>query len=86
MSLIQTLAAELAPEPAARAWLLRSWLAPPRTVDDKLLGELAHAEQGLLGHEPRFRAWLREEWTAWSRQRYRRVARRIATDPGAASK
>jgi len=84
MSLIQTLAAELAPEPAARAWLLRSWLSPPRTVDDKLLVELAHAEEGRLGHEPRFRAWLREEWTAWARQRYRRVARLVAADPGPA--
>jgi hypothetical protein len=86
MSLIQTLAAELAPEPAARAWLLRSWLSPARTVDDKLLGELAHAEEGRLGHEPRFRAWLREEWTAWARQRYRRVARLVAADPGPAPK
>jgi len=86
MTLIQTLAAELAPEPAARAWLLRSWLSPPRTVDDKLMGELARAEEGRLGHEPRFRAWLREEWTAWARQRYRRVARLVAADPGPASK
>ncbi|MFI5455591.1 MAG: hypothetical protein ACHRXM_09080 [Isosphaerales bacterium] len=86
MSLIQTLAAELAPEPAARAWLLRSWLSPPRTVDDQLLVELAHAEEGRLGHEPRFRAWLREEWTAWARQRYRRVARLVAAEPRSASK
>jgi hypothetical protein len=75
MSLVETLAAEVAPQPPARAWLLRSWLSPPRIVDDELLKELARAAQGQLGHEPRFRAWLQEEWTAWARQRYRRVAR-----------
>jgi hypothetical protein len=78
MSLTQALAAEVAPEPAARAWLVRSWLSPARTVDEQLIGELAHVANGLLAHEPRFRAWLREEWTAWSRQRYRRVARVLA--------
>jgi len=86
MSLIETLAAELAPEPPARAWLLRSWLSPPRIVDDKLLNELAGAEHGRLAHEPRFRAWLREEWTAWARQRYRRVARVTSIIPGPISK
>jgi hypothetical protein len=82
MSLIQTLATEIAPEPAARAWLVRSWLSAPRTVDLTLLSELARAADGRLGREPRFRAWLRVEWTAWSRQRYRRVARVVASGPG----
>ena len=70
MSLIETLAAELAPEPAVRGWLIRSWLAPPRLVDEALLAELAHAADGRLSREPRFRSWLRAEWTAWARQRY----------------
>jgi hypothetical protein len=78
MSLMQTLAAEVAPEPAPRAWLVRSWLSPARTVDQTLLAELAQAAGGRLAEEPRFRAWLKEEWTAWSRQRYRRVARVVA--------
>jgi hypothetical protein len=75
MALTETLAAELAPDPAARAWLIRSWLSPGRSLDDKLLAELAGALDGRLCREPRFRAWLRAEWTAWARQRYRRVAR-----------
>ena len=75
MALIETLAAEVAPEPPARAWLIRSWLAPPRVVDETLLAELTQAAEGRLCREPRFRAWLRAEWTAWARQRYRRVAR-----------
>jgi len=79
MALIETLAAELAPEPMARGWLIRSWLAPARLVDETLLAELARAAEGRLGREPRFRSWLRAEWTAWARQRYRRVARLAAT-------
>jgi hypothetical protein len=79
MFLTETLAAELAPEPAARGWLIRSWLSPERIVDDKLLAELALAVDGRLCREPRFRAWLREEWTASARQRYRRVARWAAS-------
>jgi hypothetical protein len=75
MSLVETLAHELAPDPAARAWLVRSWLAPARVVDDTLLGEIAQAADGRLGREPRFRAWMSAEWTASARQRYRRVAR-----------
>jgi hypothetical protein len=86
MSLTETLAAELAPEPAVRAWLIRSWLAPGRTLDDSVIAELAGAVDGRLCREPRFRAWLRGEWTAWARQRYRRVARwaaeRDAAVPG----
>jgi hypothetical protein len=82
MSLVQTLAAELAPDPAARAWLLRSWLSPTRTIDENLLAELARAADGRLVREPRFRSWLQEEWTALARQRYRRVARIVASDAG----
>lgn len=82
MALIETLAAEVAPEPPARAWLLRSWLAPARLVDETLLSELSDAADGRLCREPRFRAWLREEWTAWARQRYRRVARWAGARPG----
>ena len=81
MALIETLSAEVAPEPPARAWLLRSWLAPARPVDLSLLSELTHAADGRLCREPRFRAWLREEWTAWARQRYRRVARWAKSRP-----
>ena len=75
MALVQTLAHEVAPDPAARAWLLRSWLSPPRLVDETLLAEITQAAGGRLGREPRFRAWLSAEWTASARQRYRRVAR-----------
>ncbi len=78
MSLVETLATEVAPEAPARAWLLRSWLAPGRAVDLPLLSELTQAADGRLYREPRFRAWLRDEWTAWARQRYRRVARKAA--------
>jgi hypothetical protein len=78
MSLIETLAAELAPTPSVRAWLVRSWLAPPRPVDESLLTELARAADGRLRAEPRLRAWLRAEWTASARQRYRRVTRLAA--------
>jgi hypothetical protein len=79
MSLIETLAAELAPDAVVRGWLIRSWLAPPRPVDEALLSELARAVEGRLSREQRFRSWLRAEWTAWARQRYRRVARLAAT-------
>ena len=82
MPLLETLARQIAPEADVRAWLLRSWLAPGRAVDGRLLAELAAAERGRLAGEPRFRAWLRAEWTAWARQRYRRVARLSASDPG----
>ncbi len=41
MALIETLAAELSPTAGVRAWLVRSWLSPPRPVDDSLLTELA---------------------------------------------
>jgi hypothetical protein len=81
MALIETLSAEVAPETPARAWLLRSWLAPARSVDQALLSELTHAADGRLCREPRFRAWLREEWTAWARQRYRRVTRWAGSQP-----
>lgn len=76
MPLLETLAAQIAPEADVRAWLLRSWLAPPRPIDGSVLDELAGAVDGRLAREPRFRSWLRGEWTAWARQRYRRVTRR----------
>ena len=75
MSMVETLAGELATEPSVRAWLVRSWLSPPRLIDDAMREELALAAGGRLCREPRFRDWLRAEWTAWARQRYRRVAR-----------
>jgi hypothetical protein len=80
MSLIETLAGELSPRPAVRGWLIRSWLSPPRLVDETLLAEMAHAAEGTLINEPRFRAWLRAEWTASARQRYRRVAKLAYTN------
>jgi hypothetical protein len=80
MSLIETLAGELSPRPAVRSWLIRSWLSPPRLVDETLLAEMAHAAEGTLINEPRFRAWLRAEWTASARQRYRRVAKLAYTN------
>jgi hypothetical protein len=76
--LLETLSTQIAPEADLRNWLLRSWLAPPRRVDGRLLSELAQAQGGRLVREPRFRMWLRSEWTAWARQRYRRVARLAA--------
>jgi hypothetical protein len=78
MALVDTLASQIAPDPAVRSWLVRSWLAPERPVDGKLLAELATAADGRLILEPRFRAWLRSEWSAWARQRFRRVARLAA--------
>src|SRR5207253_1764466 len=51
-ALLETLTGELAPEADVRAWLLRSWLAPPRLVDGALLAELARAVDGRLGLEP----------------------------------
>jgi hypothetical protein len=75
MPMLETLAAQVAPEADVRAWLLRSWLSPARPVDGALLAELAGAVDGRLVREPRFRAWLRAEWLASARQRYRRVAR-----------
>jgi hypothetical protein len=86
MSLVETLAGELSPLPAVRAWLIRSWLSPPRLVDETLLAEMAHAADGRLIHELRFRTWLRAEWTASARQRYRRVAKlAYTTQPRTAS-
>jgi hypothetical protein len=79
VALPETLANQLATEPAVRAWLVRSWLAPPRPIDGALLEELAAAAEGRLVREPRVRDWLRAEWTAWARQRYRRVARLAAS-------
>ncbi len=75
MRLVEDLAGQVAPDAAARGWLVRSWLSPPRAIDGDLLGELAGAADGSLVRERRFREWLRAEWTAWARQRYRRVSR-----------
>jgi hypothetical protein len=75
MSLVETLAGQLATDPTVRSWLVRSWLAKPRLINEALLAEIASAADGRLGRELRFRDWLRAEWTAWARQRYRRVAR-----------
>lgn len=78
-TLLETLTAQLAPEPGARLWLSQSWLRPRRAIDADLLSELANVEHGVLAREPRFRAWLRAEWTQWARQRYRWVARLAAS-------
>lgn len=75
MALLETLAGQLVTDARTRAGLLRSWLAPRRLIDGRLLEAIAGENAGRLGREPRFRAWLRGEWTAWARQRYRRVAR-----------
>jgi hypothetical protein len=75
MAMVETLAGQLATDPVVRAWLVRSWLSPPRLIDLRVLEELTRAVDGRLIREPRFREWLRAEWTAWARQRYRRVAR-----------
>jgi len=86
MPLLETLAAQIAPEADVRAWLLRSWLSPSRRIDGATLDELAGAVHGRLAREPRFRSWLRGEWTAWARQRYRRVARQAASPEFAGAK
>ncbi len=76
-ALIVTLAGQVAPDFAARDWLLRSWNRSPKPIDGGTLDEIARAADGQLIAEPRFRAWLRSEWTAWARQRYRRVVRQL---------
>ncbi len=81
MAMVETLAGQVAPDARARAWLVRSWLSPARTIDGKLLDELTRAADGRLFHERRFREWLRAEWTAWARQRYRRVSRVVVEAP-----
>jgi hypothetical protein len=82
MTMVETLAGQLAPDPAARAWLISSLLSPPRLIDSQVLDELTRAADGCLFREPRFREWLRAEWTAWARQRYRRVLRVVASGRG----
>jgi hypothetical protein len=77
MAMVETLAGQVATDPAARAWLITSWLSPSRLIDRGVLGELVRAADGRLIREPRFREWLRAEWTAWARQRYRRVSRAL---------
>jgi ABC-type glycerol-3-phosphate transport system substrate-binding protein len=75
MTMVETLAGQLATDPSVRSWLVRSWLSPPRLIDQHILEEFTRAADGRLIREPRFREWLRAEWTAWARQRYRRVLR-----------
>jgi hypothetical protein len=82
-SLLGALSLEIAPEPAVRAELMRSWLAPARVIDRAVLAEIADLADGRLASEPRFRAWLCAEWTTWARQRFRRVARLAHAQPGA---
>ncbi len=82
MSMMETLAGQLATGPSVRAWLVRSWLSPTRPIDETMLDELALAADGALCREPSFRDWLRAEWTVWARQRYRRVARLAASPAG----
>ena len=76
--LIAVLAAQVAPDPEARAWLLESFDRVPKAIDDAILLELDEAAGGRLAAEPRFRAWLRSEWFSWARQRYRRVVRNLS--------
>jgi hypothetical protein len=84
MSMVETLAGQLATHPSARSWLIRSWLSPPRLIDREVLEELTRADDGRLIREPRLREWLRAEWTAWARQRYRRVLRAVGGKPSPA--
>jgi hypothetical protein len=72
---MDALASEIAPDATVRVELVKSWLAPPLTIDRRVLAELAGLADGRLLSEPRFRAWLKAEWTVWARQRYRRVSR-----------
>ena len=76
MSMMETLAGQIATEPSVRAWLVRSWLSPTRLIDQTMLDDLALAADGALGREPGFRDWLRRngpsghasatgEWLAW---------------------
>uniref|UniRef100_UPI00301D3379 hypothetical protein n=1 Tax=Paludisphaera sp. TaxID=2017432 RepID=UPI00301D3379 len=80
-ALVDSLTGQFAPDPAARDWLARSWLAPRRDLDRSVVAEIAAAAGGRLAGEPRFRSWLRAEWTQWARQRYRWVARLAAAKP-----
>jgi hypothetical protein len=77
MTMVETLAAQLASDRPARAWLISSWLSPTRPIDRQFLDELTHVADGRLFSESTFREWLRAEWTAWARQRYRRVLRSL---------
>ncbi len=73
--LLDSLSAQIAPDPESLDWLRASWQRPKRAVDLPFLREIGRASGGRLAREPRFRAWLRGEWTAWTQQLYRRVAR-----------
>lgn len=76
--LISALADQIAFDEAERAWLLNAWASGPAPLTGDRLADLAEGLDGRLAANPRFRSWLRGEWTAWARQRYRRVARRLA--------
>jgi hypothetical protein len=82
LSMLETLAEEVAPLASTRAWLTLSWVGNPEAIGMKRLREVAEADDGRLLAEPRFRAWLRAEWTAWARQRYRRVTRSLEVQGG----
>ena len=77
MSLIETLAGELAPEPVGSRLAHPELALAPAARSTRRCWPRWHTRRtaGSL-REPRFRAWLRAEWTAWARQRYRRVAKR----------
>ena len=76
-SLMSLLAEQVAPDPVAREWLIKSLNQPSRPLDGGMLDILARAAEGRLVAEPRFQAWLRSEWGTWARQRYRRVITRL---------
>lgn len=78
--LLDALAAQIAPDPSARAWLSASWRREERPIDEPFLEELRSAADGRLDREPRFREWLRAEWTASSRRRREWIARHAGED------
>ncbi|MEO6812227.1 MAG: hypothetical protein ABI353_24225, partial [Isosphaeraceae bacterium] len=76
--LLSALADQIAFDEDEHAWLLKAWALGPAPLNGDRLADLAEGLDGRLAANPRFRSWLRGEWTAWARQRYRRVARRLA--------
>jgi hypothetical protein len=76
--LLSALADQIAFDDDEHAWLLKTWALGPAPLNGERLTDLAGGLDGRLAANPRFRSWLRGEWTAWARQRYRRVARRLA--------
>ena len=75
MSMMETLAGQLATEPKVRAWLVRSWLSPTRLIDETMLDELAAADgacaaslvfaTGSARNGPPGRANAIAGWLAW---------------------